>query len=101
MRQIIPSKSNLVEKIIRDANGRLLRATFCVYENAGHVKARLLNAVYIDEKSLAENQTLILACPRRRLGLQRVAISENKIVSTFSSSNLYYVLGSKPRAPTI
>ncbi len=45
--QIIQAKTNFVEKIIRDKDGRLVRATFSVYENGGRIKAKLVDYVYI------------------------------------------------------
>ncbi|MEI6843364.1 MAG: hypothetical protein WCK48_02570 [bacterium] len=99
MRQIAQPRGNFIEKIIRDANGRLLRATFCVYENGGHIKARLLSAVYIEESSLG-SQTPVLADLKAKETYSTTLFRNSKIVSPFSTSYLYYILGSTPRAPT-
>ena len=47
--QISLSKSSLIEKIVRDRQGRLVRATFCVYQNGYRVKARLVSVQYLDD----------------------------------------------------
>ena len=45
--QIVNSKVNIIEKVLRDKQGRLVRARFQVYEIAGRIKARLLDFTYI------------------------------------------------------
>ena len=99
MRQITPSKANFIEKIVRDTNGRLLRATFCVYENGGHIKARLLSVVYVEESAI-ENKTPLLSFSSLGEEKHQEIIFENKTVSPYFNSNILYSSGSKPRAPT-
>ena len=98
--QITRPRGEYVEKIVRDGNGRLVRLSFCVYENGGHVKARLLNAVYLEEKTGIENKTVFLSSPRTVLGEYEITVSYRKITSPYFNSNLLNFLGSKPRAPT-
>jgi hypothetical protein len=98
--QIIQSKQNFVEKILRDKEGRLVRARFCVYENAGRIKARLVDVVYLDETCL--NGSV--------LTLNSINISDNLelghrmsklgVSSPYFNFNILYSSGSKPRAPT-
>ena len=59
--QLIPTKSSFIEKIIRDQSGQLVRATFCVYECGGRIKARLVSATVIEENQTLENKTLFLS----------------------------------------
>ena len=98
--QITRPRGEYVEKIVRDAGGRLVRLSFCVYENGGHIKARLLNAVYLSESPL-ENKTVFLTSPRVPLGEYADVFFTVKIVSPYFNSNLLNFLGSKPRAPTL
>ncbi len=109
MRQITPAKSNIVEKILRDGSGRLVRATFCVYECGGRMKARLVSAVYLDEnisirssaKTPLKNYTTLLTSPRTVLGGYKEIVFESKTVSPYFNKNTLYSFGSKPRAPTV
>ena len=100
MRQITPSKSNFIEKILRDNQGRLVHATFCVYENGGHIKARLVGVVYLDEKSIISNKILFLNFSSPGEEKYQEVVFENKTLSPYFDSNLLYSVGSKPRAPT-
>ena len=97
--QLTHHKENIIEKIIRDGDGRLVRATFAVYESRGRIKARLLTAVFIDEYAEIGNAVLKLD----GFSLPKVAQSDEiiytKIVSPYFS-NSFYISGSQPRAPT-
>jgi hypothetical protein len=97
--QITRPRGEYVEKIIRDANGQLVRVSFCVYEKNGHIKARLLNVVYVEEKSIADKTILLNFSSPGEEKYQEV-VFENKIVSPYFNKNLLYFSGSKPRAPT-
>ena len=91
-------KVNFIEKILRDKEGRLVRATFCVYESAGRIKARLIDVVYLEEKSISGKVISLVglvrkvSSPRQRLG--------HKLVSPYLTFEILYFGGSKPRAPT-
>ena len=100
--QIVSSKQNIIEKIIRDKEGRLVRATFCVYENGGRIKAKLVDYVYITAGAIC-GKVLSLGGNMSRTVLDTKSLSFNsKIVSPFFSlDSLLYSTGSKPRAPTI
>ena len=96
--QLIQSKANLIERILHDKEGRLVRATFCVYENAGRIKARLVDFTYINE---LKGKILTLSgftkanlIPRSDLGIRFVS-------SPYFNKETILFSGSKPRAPTI
>lgn len=95
--QIVQSKSNIVEKVLRDKEGRLVRARFQVYEVAGRIKARLIDFSIIETLTGA---VFALA------GFIKNKISEalNSFEKTFTVPTLsfetIYTNGSKPRAPT-
>ncbi len=58
--QIIQSQQNIVERVIRDKEGRLVRARFAIYESAGRIKARLIDFVYLTEQALLNGVTFAL-----------------------------------------
>lgn len=99
MRQIIQSQGNIVEKVLRDKEGKLIRARFFVYENGGRIKARLLDFVYVTLNELPGKVASILGIASKKIkDVFSVTIFE---LSTFNLelSNIYSI-GSKPRAPT-
>jgi hypothetical protein len=97
--KITNSQNQIFERVFRDKSGKLIRATFAVYENGGRIKARLLHFVYIETLALA-GKVLALA------GKIKNAISnfEKKVKFLINppkfSLEKIEVLGSKPRAPT-
>ena len=95
--QIIHSHGNIVEKVLRDREGRLIRARFFVYENAGRIKGRLLDFVQIETlKGVAfELVGIVKQKLVRFLNTVRTAFT-----SGFFSTEILYFSGSKPRAPT-
>lgn len=98
--QIIQSKTNFVEKVLRDKEGRLVRARFAVYENAGRIKARLVDFVYIEEVKQIVGSILKLATTIAK----KLSWSENPLKSFvlhFVTIDNIYFSGSKPRAPTL
>lgn len=97
--QITRPRGEYVEKIVRDTNGRLVRLSFCVYENGGHIKARLLNAVCIEEHTL-QNKTLILPSLKSTKKYGTKVFKSSKTVSPYFNLNLLNFLVAKPRAPT-
>lgn len=97
--QITRPRGEYVEKIVRDAGGRLVRLSFCVYENGGHIRARLLNAVYLKENFIG-NKILFLEGLKREKNFGTEVVFKNKIVSPYFDLNILYSSGSKPRAPT-
>jgi hypothetical protein len=102
--QITRPRGEYIEKIVRDTNGRLVRLSFCVYENGGHVKARLLNATYLSENGCSTpsvEQNYLLACSTLSVEQYQEIFNVGKIVSPYFNSNLLNFLGSKPRAPTV
>lgn len=94
--QIVHSKNQFVEKILRDKEGRLVRARFCVYENAGRIKARLLEATIIGE---LPGQALSLFAPSKKISGQKIPFSKS-FVSPYFSKDVLNFLGNKPRAPS-
>ncbi len=101
MNNLIQSKNQYFEKILRDKNGRLVRATFQVYENAGRVKAKLVSFVYITAGELSGSVSAILGLTKKAAEsfVQKISFY-NTDSFTFSLNNIFS-LGSKPRAPTI
>lgn len=97
--QLTRSKSNIVEKVCRDANGRLVCATFCVYESGQHIKARLVKVVYLEEKLQISSRNLSLAGFQTQKTFNTKIEFGGKKVSPFISFDIYS-FGSKPRAPT-
>ena len=95
--QIKPISQKIVEKILRDKEGRLVRARFAVYENAGRIKARLIDVVYLEE-----NNSEVLALSGNQTDTTYFEqIFEKEFVSPFINLNTYFSSGSKPRAPTL
>jgi hypothetical protein len=99
MKQIGYPIGNYVERIIRDKNGQLVRATFCVYECSGHIKARLVSAEYIKEDIIENKSTLVLAGLVER-NTRNFIEYVGETVSPYFNLNTLYFSGSKPRAPT-
>ncbi|MFZ2715604.1 MAG: hypothetical protein WAZ44_00005, partial [Minisyncoccia bacterium] len=50
--KIVQSNNQYFDKILRDKEGKLVRATFCVYESSGRIKARLISLSYLEEKAI-------------------------------------------------
>lgn len=97
--QIIRPRGEYVEKIVRDAQGRLVRLSFCVYQNGGHIKARLLNVTYLEEKSTGD-KILFLDGEKTRKNYGSKIVFRNKVVSPYFNFDILKFSGSKPRAPT-
>ena len=98
--QLTTPKGKFIEKIIRDKNGRLVRASFCVYECNGRARAHLLSAVLIDEHVAIANKVHSLASLVVEKSFGTKIVFQGKIASPYFSSSLLYSSGSKPRAPT-
>lgn len=96
--QITRSQSNIVEKVLRDKEGRLVRARFQVYEVAGRIKARLLDFVYLDIKELA-GKVLSLASKIKE-AFSQFTFPHKTLVPVFVKTETLDINGSKPRAPT-
>ena len=98
--QIIQSKGNIVEKVIRDKAGNLVRAKFFVFESAGRVKARLLEFTYIEEvKSLAGKILSLSVFKKSKVSLTKF-FNGNSVSKSFLTNDILAFSGSKPRAPT-
>ncbi|MFA7216655.1 MAG: hypothetical protein WC095_01585 [Candidatus Paceibacterota bacterium] len=97
--QITTPRGNLIERILRDKEGRLVRATFCVYEEAGRVKARLLNFVYIED-SLENEEVLFIDTFKDNFEFDLEEGLDHKIISPYFDFNILTFSGSKPRAPS-
>lgn len=95
--QIINSNGSVIEKIIRDKNGNLVRAKFFVYENAGRIKARLIEAIIIH--TLKGATQALSGFAKERINYVVNYSREVFKSSYFNKENLYFS-GSKPRAPT-
>ena len=96
--QLVKSQSNIVEKVLRDKEGRLVRARFQVYENAGRIKARLVDFVYLTEKAIS---SAVQALPGFfKKVTSRFDLEVRGIISPFITFEILHFSGSKPRAPT-
>ena len=101
MKQNALTKGNFIEKIVRNQDGRLVRATFCLYEYNGRLKARVVSFVYLEEKAEIAQNHLVL-CGLCVENTFNTAISfERPVASPYFNKNILYSSGSKPRAPTI
>jgi len=98
--QIIQSQSNIVEKIIRDKEGRLVRATFCVYENGGRIKAKLVDYVYITAGAICGKVLSLSSNLSKSLFDTKTKTFGSRVYSLFYIQNSIFYFGSKPRAPT-
>jgi len=98
MKQVGHLKGNTIERVFHDKSGRLVRATFFVYESAGRIKARLLNFSYIETLSgfVSSLSTLF-----KKESKESKAQNDKPIASPFVANEILYFSGSKPRAPTI
>ena len=98
--QITQSKNQFVEKVLRDKEGRLVRATFCVYENGGRVKARLVSVVYFAEKALRSAVFALSGFVHKKVSpvLNFKKLLRRRLRSL--TINVLYQNGSKPRAPS-
>lgn len=99
--QITQSKGNIVEKVIRDKDGKLIRARFFVFESHGRIKARLVDFVYVAEQALigCANFLLSVAIKTKQILIKNyIGIS---YVSPYVVLNNFYFSGTKPRAPTL
>ena len=90
---------NTVEKILRDKEGRLVRATFYVYESAGRIKARLVDFVYLSEE-FVKSATFFLTGFSKTNTQGNPVYNPKSVISSFVSEILFFS-GSKPRAPTL
>ena len=97
--QLARTKGNTIEKVLRDKEGRLVRATFYVYENAGRVKARLVDFVYITEEIIKSTKVFLAGFLKTQVSnLDNVTDKLN--VFSFINREILFFSGSKPRAPT-
>jgi hypothetical protein len=92
--QIVKSQSHIAERVLRDKEGKLVRARFYIYENAGRVKARLIDIVYI-----AENVILKISGFVKKVSEKFSSISIQNQTPVLVPQTIYSS-GSKPRAPT-
>ncbi len=98
MTQVTKSQVNIVEKVLRDKEGKLIRARFFVYLEGSRVKARLLDFVYLTEQLLLKGRDLLLSI------VSKTETTIFNFVKTLFVSKKYklatvYALGSKPRGP--
>ena len=98
--QLKPSQSNIVEKVLRNSDGRLVCATFCVYENGSHIKARLLKVVFLDELVALSNKPFSLTGFSSHILFSIFYSQSSSYKSPYFNKNILDFSGSKPRAPT-
>ncbi len=97
--QVTRSQSNIVEKVIRDKDGKLIRARFFVYENGGRIKARLLDFVYLAEQVLLSSANFLLSVASKTKAVFKKIFNVSLTPSTYTLDPIL-ISGSKPRAPT-
>src|SRR5262245_56697494 len=90
----------VVEKVLRDKEGKLVRAEFYLYEEAGRIKARLLNVSYIEEQVVLSGAIFSLPGYINTKLTWSEILPKTTIISPFISEEILYSSGSKPRAPT-
>lgn len=95
---LIQSKNQYFEKVIRDKEGRLVRATFYIYEIGGRIKARLVDFKYIGE--IAGKIATIFGIYKKE-SKTKEGETFTRTSSPFFSFGTLHFSGSKPRAPTI
>lgn len=98
--QLTHPRGKFVENIVRDSSGRLARVCFCVYEENGKIKARLLNVSYIVQTVHGCEKILKLSAPAERAKVNQNIYFGSKIISSYYNFFSLYISGSKPRAPT-
>ena len=97
--QLTYSKSSTIEKVLRDKEGRLVRVTFYVYENAGRVKARLVDFVYLGEEIVKSTKIFLTGFLKTQVSNLENVINKLNVIS-FINREILFFSGSKPRAPT-
>ncbi len=98
---ITRSQGNIVEKVLRDKEGKLIRARFFVYENGGRIKARLLDFVYLAEQTLIQSANFLLSTLSKNKAIVTKFSSAKTYTTPFSILDVISFSGSKPRAPTL
>lgn len=99
-KQIIRSKGNIFEKVVRDKNGKLILAKFFVYENAGRIKVRLVDFVYITTEEIAGKVSSLIGIAKNSLDSAKKFFEFSLEPITYNLITIFSI-GSKPRAPTI
>ena len=98
--QIVSQKGNAIEKVLRDKEGRLVRATFYIYESAGRIKARLIDFKYLNEEEFDNSSNFALSGYEKEQKYF-TKVFEKALISPYITSENIYFSGSKPRAPTL
>ena len=98
--QLARTKGNTIEKILRDKEGRLVRATFYIYENAGRMKARLVDFVYLTEETLKSTKVFLTGFIKTQVSQFKNVINKLNAIS-FINREILYFSGSKPIAPSL
>jgi hypothetical protein len=98
--EIRPLHQKFVEEVWRDAQGRLARVTFFVYEHEGRMKARVIKVVYLEEERFEKKDIPALAGNVAGSKPEAdISLGESDIVSPYFDTEFLYTIGSKPRAP--
>lgn len=99
MNNLIQSNNQYFQKVFRDKDGRLIRATFEVYENAGRIKARLVNFVYLTAGAISGKVSAILGYVSKKV-MGSFSVLTFELPAFIIGLSSIFSLGSKPRAPT-
>ena len=92
-------RESYIEKVLRDKEGRLVRATFYIYENAGRVKARLVDFVYLTEEFVKSTKVFLVGFFKAQVSQFKNVVNKLNVIS-FINREILFFSGSKPRAPT-
>jgi hypothetical protein len=92
-------RAQLIEKFITSPEGVVFKAIFLVYEEAGKVKARLIEATPVAD--VPETSEILAISDGSIASPFAEAFSEGFPLSTFNYQlNSLYFTGAKPRAPS-
>ena len=97
--QLTSQTGNYVEKILRDAQGQLVRVTFYVYQSGNRVRARVVHAVVLEAATFKARVLALGGKIAEKVSTLRIYFNI-VIISTYFNSFSLYLSGSKPRAPT-
>ena len=98
--QIIQTRWDIIEKTLRDNSGRLVQARFYIYENAGRIKVRLIDFVYLSQEVVKSAVFFITGFSKNQAKNLRDILC--RIVSSpLLAFEILFFSGSKPRAPTV
>jgi len=94
------TRGNFIEKILRNADGQLVRVTFALYEHEGRIKARVVDTVLIEDQKSDSEILALCGCSKIPAASLEISLG-GATISPYATLNPLYVSGSQPRAPTL